>query len=262
VNQVSELLGRTLAVVAHPDDEVIGCGALLQRMREPVVVFCTDGAPRKAKWWQQYQSREAYAQLRRKEAQAALANAGVGGIEFLSDDRGEPFVDQELFRQLPQAVAALRRLVEHHRPQALVTHAYEGGHPDHDACCFMTSCIAQSTGLPAWEMPLYHRDAQGNSVYQQFVNRNGFEVELQVSPDEQARKARMVQAYPSQGDIISAFDSSLERLRPLHAYDFTRAPHPGKLNYELWGWDMSGAEVTQNFADYLQATLTKGASSK
>jgi N-acetylglucosamine malate deacetylase 2 len=262
VNEIEQLLGRTLVVVAHPDDEVIGSGALLQRMPEPMVVFCTDGAPRNPKWWQRYQSREAYASLRRGEAQKALSQVRLRGLEFLVDDRGEQFADQELFRNLPQAVVALRRLVERHRPQALLTHAYEGGHPDHDSCCFITSVVAQGAALPAWEMPLYHRDAKGNSVFQQFVQKDGREVEVQVSAAERLAKARMAEAYASQGDIISAFDLSTERIRPLYAYDFGRPPHAGKLNYELWGWDMNSQEVTQSFAEHLTATLTKGASSK
>src|SRR5919204_3858809 len=89
VNEIAALLGRTLIVVAHPDDEVIGCGALLQRIREPGMVFCTDGAPRPSKWWQQFGSREAYARLRRAEAREALGHAGVRNLEFLCDDRSQ-----------------------------------------------------------------------------------------------------------------------------------------------------------------------------
>jgi N-acetylglucosamine malate deacetylase 2 len=262
VNEIAELLGRTLVVVAHPDDEVIGCGALLQRMREPVVVFCTDGAPRQSKWWQHYQSREAYSRLRRDEARQALSHAAVRDLEFLCDQHREAFVDQELFRRLPDAIIALGLLVKRYQPQALLTHAYEGGHPDHDACCFITSVVARGAGLPAWEMPLYHRDARAKSVHQQFVQRNGFEVELQVGAHEQERKAHMLAAYASQGDIISAFDASIERLRPLYGYDFTLPPHTGKLNYELWEWEMSGEQVSRAFADHLKNAKTKGATSE
>lgn len=262
VNEVEQLLGRTLVVVAHPDDEVIGCGALLQRMREPVVVFCTDGAPRNPKWWQQYGSRAAYARLRRNEAQKALSEVRLKNLEFLADDRGEQFADQELFRRLPHAIAALQRLVERHRPQALLTQSYEGGHPDHDSCCFISSVVGQSTGLPVWEMPLYHRDPQGKGVFQQFVQNDGGEVQVQVGVAERQAKTRMIEAYASQGDIVSAFNPSIERVRPLHQYDFTRPPHAGKLNYELWQWEMSAKQVSQSFADCLTATAVKGASSK
>jgi len=250
VKDFAELLGRTLVVVAHPDDEVIGCGALLQRMREPIVVFCTDGAPRPARWWQKYGSRAAYSQLRREEARQALSYADVKNFEFLAAANSELFADQELFKRLPEAVKALESVAERYKPEAMLTHAYEGGHPDHDACCFVTSMVAPQMGVRAWEMPLYRRQPDGISVKQQFVQRTGQEIEVHVTADEVERKRRMVQAYPSQGDIISAFDATVERVRPMYDYDFSQPPHAGKLNYEMWQWEMTGREVAGAFAEY------------
>ena len=261
VKDLAELLGRTLVVVAHPDDEVIGCGALLQRMHEPIVVFCTDGAPRPPRWWQKYGSRAAYSQLRREEAREALSRAGVRSFEFLVGGDSELFVDQELFSRLPEVVQALHSLAERYRPEAMLTHAYEGGHPDHDACCFVTSMVARQLVLPAWEMPLYRRDPDGKSVTQQFVQLTGEELEVHVTAGEVERKRRMVQAYPSQGDIISAFDATVERVRPMYEYDFSQPPHPGKLNYEVWQWEMTGREVADAFAEYSKST-TKVATSR
>src|SRR6266850_679314 len=261
VKDLAELLGRTLIVVAHPDDEVIGCGALLQRMREPIVVFCTDGAPRPARWWQKYGSRAAYSHLRREEARQALSSAGVMSFEFLAADNSESFVDQELFTRLPEVVEALQSVAERYRPEGMLTHAYEGGHPDHDACCFVTSIVARQMGLPAWEMPLYRRDPDGKSVTQQFVQRSGQELEVHVSGDEVERKRHMVQAYASQGDIISAFDATVERFRPIYDYDFSQPPHSGKLNYEMWQWHMTGREVADAFAEYSKS-IAKVATSR
>ena len=39
--------------------------------------------------------------------------------------------------------------------------------------------------------------------------------------------------------------------RPLAAYDYTRPPHEGLLNYEAWEWPMTGAQVSAAFSDYL-----------
>ena len=259
MSAIAELLGRTLVVVAHPDDEVIGCGALLQRMTEPVVVFCTDGAPRQAQWWQRYGSREAYSQLRRGEAREALSHVGVSKFEFLSDASGQSFVDQELFKRIPEVIAALHQLIDRYHPQALLTQAYEGGHPDHDTCCFVTSIVAQEAAIPAWEMPLYHRDEHGNGIRQQFVQSSSDIVELPASAAEVERKHRMFEAYESQGNIASAFDARVERVRPLYRYDFTQPPHKGKLNYEIWCWEMTGREVADAFTQYLNVGKTKTA---
>jgi len=262
VTGIEELLGRTLVVVAHPDDEAIGCGVLLQRMRDPLVVFATDGAPRPAKWWQMYGSRAAYGDLRREEARQALSEIGASAPEFLGDDDSQCFADQELFQRLPEAAAALTRLVERFRPHVLLTHAYEGGHPDHDACCFVTYQAAQRLGLPAWEMPLYRRDPEGNVVQQKFIHEKAGEVTIEAGAAEQQRKQRMIQAYRSQQEIISGFDTSLERMRPLCSYDFTRPPHAGKLNYEHWGWEMTGEQLCSAFAEFEKHSLSEGVASR
>src|SRR5262245_48903182 len=135
LNTLAPLLGRTMVLVAHPDDECITCGGLLQKMRNPVVVFATDGAPGDPYFWAKYGSRSAYAALRHQEANNALAQVGVTQIEFLANyaTRPDSFIDQQLFRVIPAARDVLRGTVKRHRPEAILTLAYEGGHPDHDA---------------------------------------------------------------------------------------------------------------------------------
>ena len=54
----TELTGRVLVLVAHADDESVGYGALLQKMREAVVVIATDCAPRDEYFWGRFGSRE------------------------------------------------------------------------------------------------------------------------------------------------------------------------------------------------------------
>src|SRR5215472_15200110 len=163
------LLRRTLVLVAHPDDEVIGCGALLQRMQEGAVVFCTDGAPYDDFFWRRYGSREAYARLRQGEARRALGCVPSQVDPIFLADRDGSLVDQQLFRFLPQAFETLSDLIAERRPDALLTLAYEGGHPDHDSCCFLTAQLARERNLPAWEFPLYHRSTDGVGVKQEFA---------------------------------------------------------------------------------------------
>jgi N-acetylglucosamine malate deacetylase 2 len=249
---LSPLWGHTLILVAHPDDEALGCGALMQRMRRPTVVFATDGAPRSDFFWKKYGSRAAYAAVRRDEATQALALTGVKNIFFLGNSAGA-FCDQELFLNLDAAVDAFAALVEREKPEALLTLAYEGGHPDHDACNFIASIIASRFSLPAWEMPLYHRSADGTPVQQEFLRESGMEHLLHATANEAQIKRAMFQAYQSQFESLPPFQLEKERFRRLPAHDYSRPPHDGRLNYEIWEWPMTGKQVCQAFADFLGA---------
>jgi len=67
----TELTGRVLVLVAHADDESVAYGALMQKMREAVVVIATDGTPRDDTSGA-VRSREAYRAVRKEEARRAM----------------------------------------------------------------------------------------------------------------------------------------------------------------------------------------------
>ncbi len=252
MESLAPLLGRTLVIVAHPDDEAVTCGALMQRMREAHVLFCTDGAPLDPYFWNSHGSRESYSELRQREARAANSMVGVNDVEFLcSPCSGQMIIDQQLFQHLPEAVEAVRRTIERIRPQALLTLAYEGGHPDHDSVNFITSLMAREYALPAWEMPVYNLFHKGEREFQTFMPAPQPRVALTPTPEEIARKRRMLEAYVSQGHFLLKFDAVNESFRPLAQYDYTRPPHEGVLNYEAWQWSMTGQQVCAAFSAYL-----------
>ena len=264
MDTLSSLLGTSLLVLAHPDDECVTYGALLQRMADPIVRYMTDGAPRDPYFWGRYGSREAYAALRQQEARRALARIGVQRVEFVSDGyhgRKSPgggaasdiLVDQELFRNLPAAWRELADAIERLRPQALLTLAYEGGHPDHDSCNLLVSLAGKRFGLPAWEAPVYNRACEaGRLEPQRFVTENGTEIDIRPTALEVEHKRAMWSEYASQGDFLEFFLPEKECVRPLSAYDYSVPPHPGQLNYEHWQWSMTGNDVCRAFVAFLE----------
>ncbi len=239
-------LGRTLLIVAHPDDETGAAGILLQRATEPMVVFCTDGAPVDSWFWGKYGSRETYAELRRREALSALNGIGVKSVSFLTNSRADLFHDQRLHTALPCAIDLISKFVRWYSPDIILTSAYEGGHPDHDSCSFIAFVVGAMSGLPVWEVPLYHRRPDGVLVYQRFADQLGTEIRVQPTSREAAAKRAMLAVYRSQPELDVFAASEVEYVRLQHTYDYSRPP-ARIINYERWGWPVYAADLCENF---------------
>jgi N-acetylglucosamine malate deacetylase 2 len=231
------LLRRPLVFVAHPDDEALGCALLLQRAEHATVVFATDGAPHDEFFWKASGSRQRLALIRQVEASGAMQTVGISDFHFFD------LPDQQLHLHCEPAIAWLSDVVRASKPSAILTHAYEGGHPDHDACSFIAAEAGRLLGLEVWEMPLYHR-AGGEFITQKFLTgREDFA--LDPSDSEWQQKRVMLARYTSQGDFIESFPDRVERFRRQPPYDYSLPPHTGQLNYEAWRWPITGSAVSQ-----------------
>jgi LmbE family N-acetylglucosaminyl deacetylase len=252
-------LERPLILVAHQDDEALGCSLLLQRSTSPVVVFATDGAPQDPYFWSKAGSRARYAAMRRLEGLLACRAMHIKEVEFLPKlTETQEFMDQRLYRSLPLASMRLQDIVDRYGPQYIVSHAYEGGHPDHDSCAFLARVLADGNQLPLWEFPLYHRN---NDRYtrQEFISCSGKEIACTGSLIEMEVKANAICAYASQRDVLRDFNWSTELYRPAERYDFAKRPHGGKVNYETWGWNVSGNDVLSAFENFTGKAKVKAA---
>jgi LmbE family N-acetylglucosaminyl deacetylase len=144
--------------------------------------------------------------------------------------------------------------------RALLTLAYEGGHPDHDSCSFLAAQLAKLASIPCWEAPLYHRNPDGRGAFQAFIQPGEEEVGVRPTAAEQERKREMCRAYSSQGDFLQRFDVAREIVRAQSKYDFGQPPHQGKTNYEVWQWKMTAEEVSGAFANFLKSAAAHTAS--
>ncbi len=228
-----QLIGPTVALlVAHPDDEVIGAGAILPLFRRLLLIHVTDGAPRNLADAQAYgfESAAGYAAARRVELGRALALAGVTPkcVELGAPDQGAS-------ERLVPLTMALRGILQRHAAAAVMTHSYEGGHPDHDTAAF----IAAHSGCPVLEFASYHAAPDGGMRAGAFLP--GPEpVRVLLTPEEQARKCAMLAAFATQAATLAPFGTEHELFRAAPHYDFTRPPHEGTLHYERYGWGMTG----------------------
>ena len=209
---------------------------------DPVAIaIATDGAPRDP-WFAHAAGcadPAAYGQLRRRELQAALAAGGVP----LDRARFWGFVDQDAVRHLRELEEAVRALLVEHRPEVVLTHPYEGGHPDHDAVAFAVHAAAGAMPAPLrpalLEMAYYHDGAAARSGEASPATPAA---RIVLDGPGLARKHAMVGCYRSQERVLSRFPLNVERVRLAPDYDFTTAPPPGRFQYDAYGWGVRGGD--------------------
>jgi N-acetylglucosamine malate deacetylase 2 len=232
-------------VVAHPDDETVGCGAKLRRLVGATVILLTDGAPRKLSAAQEHDctSVDDYRALRSREVCKALSLANIAKRNIV--ELG--FSDQTAALRLVEVTRAVYCLIEARGIATVLTHAYEGGHPDHDAAAFAVHATAEIKGrngerLSIIEMPLYRADNDNKWCLQSFVDdQTQPAVVIPLSKSEQCLKRRMVAAHQTQRQTLSPFRIDREVYRAAPRYDFRSLPNRGLLLYERYDWGMTGA---------------------
>jgi hypothetical protein len=63
---------------------------------------------------------------------------------------------------------------------------------------------------------------------------------IALQPEACARKRSMFRCFHSQRQMLENFPIGTEKLRPAPPYDFTAAPHEGRLFYENFEWGITG----------------------
>jgi LmbE family N-acetylglucosaminyl deacetylase len=238
----------SLLVAAHPDDEVIGAGMRLGHLGTIQLVHVTDGAPRDPSDAERagQPSRVEYASARRRELLQAMALIGLGPTRLISLG----LVDQEAALSMDRLTESLARIISALRPEVVITHPFEGGHPDHDATAFAVhhACeLLRRRGEPSSvviEMTSYHQQS-GKLRTGEFLPGGDPGLAVPAAETDVARKQRMLRCYESQGATLAAFGVGPERFRQTPTYDFTAPPHEGAMYYEQFAWGMTVAKWQQ-----------------
>lgn len=242
-----------LVVAPHPDDETIGAGIWIyrNRSRRPVVLHVTDGSPRDMDDARAagFASRQLYASARKREAHQALELVGIKRSQFRRFD----LVDKETYLHLPRLISRMISTIERLRPSVVLSPAYEGGHPDHDAAALAVAIARNRFVFQHREYRLYHAGADGSMITKEFLpNHAGLTEVIALSAAEREIKSRMLRCFRTQAKVLCNFDPVDEHFRDAPLYDFTRPPHDGKLLYEQWGWGISGEEWRRRAKEALQ----------
>ncbi|MGI5291481.1 PIG-L family deacetylase [Nonomuraea polychroma] len=230
----------TLMVVhAHPDDECLGTGGILARYTEEgirtVLVTCTNGEQGDdqggVKPGEEGHDDAAVAARRLGELRESVAHLGIDHLELLGyrDSGMEGWAANshpDAFANVPVEVAAgrLAALIEHYRPQVVVTYDETGGggygHPDHVQAHRITAAAVESTGIPD---KFYYTAIPRASIKRMFemMREHGIDLGFEPSddfgtPDERVtsvvdvtpyveRKLKALEAHESQGENIFLF---------------------------------------------------------
>lgn len=232
---------KALIVVAHPDDEVVALGGRLGRYRESHFVHVTDGAPRDGKDSRDngFESVRQYREARERELRSALNLAGLSGVSRTCFG----ISDQEAFLHLVEMTYRIEELMEDIQPEAIFTHPYEGGHPDHDACAFIVHHAvkrreSEGNAVPAIvEAGFYHAagSAMETGVFLPCPARTR-EIAYRLTEEEQAGKQALLACFITQQRTLRCFETDCERYRIAPRYDFGKLPHEAPLLYDHYSW--------------------------
>src|SRR3989442_6591582 len=242
---------RCSVIVAHSDDEIVGAGCLISKLANITVLHITDGTPpskqdAQAAGFERLSdyARADYARARRQECISALALANVPQEKIV--DFG--VADQQAPHYLAALAKRITTFLQQSAPDFVLTHPYEGGHPDHDAAAFATHAatrlIRQSGIKPpvVFEIAL-HPSRDGKSKVPEFLPNSTREITTLVL-DQEARdlKCRMYDCFATQRQVLKASPIGPEKFRQPPCYDFRRPPQRGKLHYENFACGLTGEQ--------------------
>jgi len=230
---------RTVFLLAHQDDEVFVLPRISLEIAASRSVFCVflTGAG------------TALSRRRRRESTRVLLGLGVTADQlwFLGDELEVP--DGRLVERAADVVRSLMNRLGQESVEAIYAPAWEGGHQDHDACCWIADRLACGFVVRpnVMQFPLYHGECLLSGFYHvmlPLIRQRKRVVSRRLSWREVLRVIVALPAYRTQlvtwlglapGLLWRLVSLRREVFIPLEVGELERPPHDGILLYERWG---------------------------
>lgn len=233
-------------IVAHPADEIVGAGCLISKLVDVTVLHVTDGAPSEMADAEAagFKDRTEYAKARRQECISALAIANVPEDRVVDLE----VIDRCASNDMADLTKRITTFLQLSGADIVITHPYEGGHPDHDATAFATHAalrMIKENGLwppVLFEMAL-HPSEDFKAKIPEFLPGPERETTTLLL-DERATKLKrkMFACFETQQESLAVSPLGPEKFRQPSAYDFSVLPNGGKLHYENFEWAPGSCE--------------------
>ncbi|MBS0559177.1 MAG: PIG-L family deacetylase [Proteobacteria bacterium] len=215
-------------VVAHQDDEMIAAGGTMARFLDLTLIHVTDGATEDGEEARAmgFADRGAYAAARRREVDAALRAACAQPTRRVC--YGIP--DQRVAARMEAVVERLT--ADFMTVDAVITHAYEGGHMDHDACALACeramARLAAMTGrrLGCLEFAGYYHVGGYVRTAAFWADPAHPAVTIDLSETAVRRRDAALRCFATQAGNMGFFGTLREAFRARPAYDFALPSPP------------------------------------
>jgi LmbE family N-acetylglucosaminyl deacetylase len=148
--------------------------------------------------------------------------------------------DQETIFHLPGLIALIREDLAD--CAAVITHAYEGGHPDHDTAALAVSLACQGSGLIHLEFAGYHACGGVTASGRFHPDPDAPEREIAAADADRVARAEGLACFATQAETLTHLAFARERLRLAPWYEFDLPPPPGEALYDRWGLSLTSAE--------------------
>lgn len=272
-NSIEKQVGASLFLVPHPDDEALGCGGFIRKLRDSnipvIVVFVTDGGASHLN--SKTYPRERLIKLRREEALESCRILGVEKkyVKFLNLEDGN--LNQTEEKEKAEAIAFLQELVFNNNIRTVFLPWRRDPHPDHKASyslgenAFKKFADLQKIEYPVW---LWHRASEEDWPLKEEVEGFCLEIGEELKYKEAAIFAHRSQTSSLIDDDSEGFVLDEALLSPflndkeVYFFNFQSSPSNVKKDYfeSLYSentdpWDYTGSQYEKEKYEKIHEVL-------